>query len=238
MAQGELAAATLFSPRRIIKTNLAGYAFLSINANFEQKTGGNTSVGLLGGYKLPTVVKVEAIGELDGERQRYTGDIEPRGVFLNPYFRLYTGETFRGFYLEVFARWFNYTYKVPYDYEKNGENIRAALDGTASAIGGGLSLGGQFRLAPRLYLDVYAGYGMSIGNAHVETNDPRLELEDYRTIKRNIEQYQDDADVQVFILGDILKDPVANATDTKAWADFNNKVFPTLRGGVCIGFAF
>lgn len=237
-AQGAPAVGALFAPKRIIKTNLAGYPFLSVSANYEQKTGLKTSVGLLAGYKLPTVIRVEAIGELDGERQTYTGDVEPKGLFITPYFRYYTRETFKGFYVEAFLRYFNYDFLVPYDYDKNGRNIRANLDGQASAFGGGLGLGVQVPMGPRVFLDFNLGYGMGIGNVHLETNDPNLELEDYRTIKRNIEQYQDDADVQVFILGDILTDPKAYATDTKAWADFENKLFPMLRGGISLGFAF
>ena len=227
-----------FAPRRIVKTNLVGYAFLSVNANYEQKTGLNTSVGLLGGYKLPSTVHVEAIGNLDGENQTYTGDVEPKGVFLNPYFRYYTAQTFKGFYMEAFLRYFNYSFLVPYDYDKNGGTIRANLDGTASAFGGGLALGAQFNLAPRVYLDINAGFGVATGNAHVETNDPNLELADYQSIKRNIEKYQDDADVQVFLLGDILKDPTAIADDHHAEADFKNKLFPVMRGGIAIGYAF
>lgn len=228
----------LFSPKRIVKTNLAGYALLSVSANYEQKTGMKTSVGLLAGYKLPSTIHVEAIGRLDGEKQTYTGDVEPEGIFINPYFRFYTKETFKGFYLEAFARYFNYSYLVPYDYDKDGRNIRANLDGTAQAFGGGLGLGVQVPLGPRVYLDINAGYGISVGSAHVETNDPNLDRDDYLTIKRNIEKYQDDADVQVFILGDILKDPEAYSTDSQAWADFKNKVFPIVRGGISIGYAF
>lgn len=228
----------LFSPKRIIKTNLAGYALLSVSLNYEQKVGPKTTVGLLAGYKLPNVIHVEAVGSIDGEKQTYTGDVEPQGIFINPYFRYYTRESFKGFYLEAFMRYFSYDFLVPYEYEKNGGIINANLDGTASAFGGGVGLGVQFNLAPRVFLDFNAGFGLAMGNVHLETNDPNLELEDYQTIKRNIEQYQDDADIQVFLLGDILTDPKAEATDTKAWADFENKLFPIMRGGISIGFAF
>jgi hypothetical protein len=230
--------ASIFSPRRIVKTNLVGYVNLAVNLNYEQKLGAKTSAGLLSGYKLPTVIHVEAIGTVDGEKQKYTGDIEPQGLFVNPYFRFYPKEVFKGFYVEAFIRYFNYKFLLPYDYDKNGGKIHANLDGTASATGGGLALGVQFALASRLFLDINAGYGMAVGKAHLETNDPNLELEDYQTIKRNIEKYQDDEDIQVFILGDILTDPKAGATDSKAWADFENKVFPVLRGGISIGYAF
>lgn len=236
--QAQDIASALFSPKRIVKTNLTGYALLSVSLNYEQKVGPKTSVGLLAGYKLPSVIHVEAIGSIDGEKQTYTGDVEPQGIFINPYYRYYTRETFKGFYIEGFMRYFSYNFLVPYEYEKNGGIINANLDGKASAFGAGVGLGVQVNLAPRVFLDFNAGFGLAMGNVHLETNDPNLELEDYRTIKRNIEQYQDDADIQVFLLGDILTDPKAEATDTKAWADFENKLFPILRGGISIGFAF
>jgi hypothetical protein len=238
-AQVEAALASeLFSPRYVVKTNLLSYGWLSVNANYEQKVGPKMTVGLLGGYKLPTTIHVDAIANIDGENQTYTGDIEPEGLYLNPYYRFYPREAFKGFYVEAFLRYFNYSYLVPYDYDKDGTTIRANLDGTASAMGGGLGIGIQFNLAPRIYLDLNAGYGMAVGNAHVETNDPNLDAEDYITIKENIEKYEDDADAQVFILGDVLTDPEAYAYEDSAEAFFNDKLFPIVRGGITIGFAF
>ena len=118
------------------------------------------------------------------------------------------------------------------------DTIRANLDGTASAMGGGLGVGVQFELGPRVYLDLNAGYGMAMGDAYIRTSDPNLEPEDYVIIKENIEKYEDDADVQVFILGDVLTDPEAYAYEDYAEAYFRNKVFPIVRGGITIGFAF
>jgi hypothetical protein len=229
----------VFAPRRIVKTNLLGYALLAVNANYEQKVGLKTSVGLLGGYKIPSVVHLDAIGKLDGENQTYSGDIEPAGLFLNPYFRFYTGEkVFKGFYLEAFTRYYDYTFLVPYDYDKDGEIIHANLDGTASGFGGGLALGVQVPLGLRWYLDINLGYGMASGDAHVETNDPKLDAEDYQTIKRNIEKYRDDADVKVFLMDDVISGIEANASSNSAWADITGKTFPLVRGGIAIGFAF
>lgn len=231
-------AAEIFSPRRIVKTNLAGYALLVVNANFEQKVGLKTSVGLLGGYKLPSVIKVEAIGELDGEHQTYTGEVEPQGLFLNPYFRFYPNKTFHGFYVEAFARYYDYTFLVPYDYDKNGSIIHANLDGTAKGMGGGLALGVQIELGPRVFLDINAGYGMGSGDVHLDTNDPNLDAADYQSIKRNIEQHAEDADVKIFVLDNVLSGVVAGANDNSAWADIDGGTFPILRGGISIGFAF
>jgi hypothetical protein len=229
----------LFSPRRIVKTNLVGYALLAVNANYEQMVGPKTSVGLLGGYKIPSTIHIAAIGKLDGENQTYTGDIEPKGLFLNPYFRFYTGQkVFRGFYLEAFARYYDYTFLVPYDYDKDGRTIRANLDGTASGIGGGLAFGVQVPLGPRVFLDFNLGYGMASGDAHVETNDPNLDAEDYQSIKRNIEKHRDEADVKIFALDKVISNIEANANSSSAWADIEGQMFPIVRAGIAIGFAF
>ncbi|MEO8590017.1 MAG: DUF3575 domain-containing protein [Flavobacteriales bacterium] len=228
----------VFSPKRVIKTNLLGYALLTVSANYEQKVGPQTSVGLLAGYKIPSVIHVDAIGELDGENQTYSGDVEPQGFFVNPYFRFYTGKAMTGFYLEAFARYYDYTYLVPYDYDKDGQIIHANLDGTASGMGGGLAIGVQLQLAPRIYLDINGGMGVASGDAHVETHDPNLDPEDYQTIKRNIEDYAEDADVRLMLLDKTISSLVAGADDNSAWADIENEIFPIVRGGIAIGFAF
>lgn len=228
----------LFSPKRVVKTNLVGYALLSVNANYEQKVGTKTSVGLLGGYKIPSTIRVDAIGELDGENQTYSGDITPEGLFLNPYFRFYTGKAMTGFYLEAFARYYSYTFLVPYDYDKNGRTISANLDGSATGTGGGLAIGVQLELGPRVYLDINAGMGLASGDVHVRTNDPNLDADDYLSIKRNIEQHAEDADVKIFLLDNVLTGVVAGANSNSAWADITGQVFPISRAGISIGYAF
>ncbi len=228
----------LFGAKYIVKTNLVGWAFYSINANYEYKAGPNTSVGLLGGYKIPTTFTVDAIGELDGENQTYTGEIEPKGYFINPYFRVYPGGAMTGFYVEAFLRYYDFKYKVPYDYTKDGEDIRANLDGDASAAGGGLAIGGQFALGQRIFLDINTGFGVASGNIHLETNDPNLDAEDYLDIKQTIEENRDDADIQIFLLGDIITNIEADADENSAWADIKGQLFPVFRGGISIGYAF
>jgi hypothetical protein len=227
-----------FGAKYIVKTNLVGLALYSINANYEYKTGPNTSVGLLGGYKLPSTITVDAIGELDGENQTYTGEIEPKGYFINPYFRAYPSGAMTGFYVEAFLRYYDFKYKVPYDYTKDGQEIRANLDGDASAVGGGLAIGGQFALAERLFLDINTGFGVASGNIHLETNDPNLDAEDYQDIKQTIEENRDDADIQIFLLGDIITNIEADADENSAWADIKGQLFPVFRGGISIGYAF
>ncbi|MCC6937782.1 MAG: DUF3575 domain-containing protein [Flavobacteriales bacterium] len=227
-----------FSPKSIIKFNLVGYSMLSLNANYEYKVGPKTSVGMLTGYKIPSTFTLDAIGNLDDETMTYTGEITPEGLFVNPYFRFYTGKAMKGFYLEAFTRYYNYTYLVPYDYEKNGGQIRANLDGTANGFGGGLTIGVQLQLAPRIYLDINSGFGVGSGDMHVETNDPNLDAADFQNIKRNIEENAEDADIRIMFLGNTLDGLVAGSNDNSAWADINNELFPLFRGGICLGFGF
>ena len=222
----------------IIKTNLGGYALYSINANYEYRTGINTSVGLLGGYKLPSTYTVDAIGDLGGDTQTYTGEIEPKGFFLNPYFRVYPSGAMSGFFLEAFTRYYSFEFQLPYDYTKNGSDIRAYADGTAKAFGGGIALGAQFALAKHLFMDIHAGFGVANGNIHMETNDPNLDAADYLEIKQNIEEFRDDADVQIFLLNSVFENIEADANESSAWADINNQLFPVFRGGICIGYGF
>lgn len=235
---GSGAVGALFEAKHLVKTNLAGYALLTVNANYEYKVGTATSVGLQGGYKLPMVIQVDAIGELDGQNQTYSGEIEPQGWFINPYFRYYVGQAMKGFYLEAFGRYYDYSYLVPYEYDKNGATIHANLDGTANGLGGGLALGVQFNLAPRVYLDIHAGYGMGVGDIHLQTNDPNLDATDYQNIKMNIEEHEADADVEIFLLGNVLEGIDAGADASLAWGDIKGKTFPLVRGGVSLGFAF
>lgn len=227
-----------FPAKYILKTNLVGLAMYSINLNYEVKTSPRTSAGLLTGYKIPSTITVKAVGELDGDRMDYTGEITPKGFFLNPYFRFYTRKAMTGFYLEGFLRYYNFNYLVPYDYDKDGRNINANLDGQAVGFGGGLAIGGQFALAQRVFMDIYGGFGVANGNIHLETNDPNLDAQDYQDIKRNIEENRDDAEVEIFLLGRIIDDIDADADANHAWADINNQLFPIFRGGITIGYAF
>lgn len=223
--------------KHIVKTNLVGYAFYSITTNYEYKTGNATSVGLLGGYKLPQTITVNALVDAIEGPQKYTGEIDPEGYFINPYFRFYAQQSMKGFYFEGFLRYYDFKYLVPYDYEKNGGTIRANADGEASAFGGGLGIGSQFSLGGRWFLDVNLGFGLARGDIHIETNDPNLDEQDYADIAQAIEDNKD-SEVEIFLLGDILNEIEAGASSTQAWADINDVILPIVRGGVSVGFGF
>ena len=232
-------AKSAFSSKYILKTNLVALGMTSINLNYEIKTSPATSAGLLTGYKLKSTYTLDAVGNLSDDQMTYTGEITPEGVFVNPYFRYYTsGKAMTGFYIEAFLRYYNYTFLVPYDYDKDGSTISANLDGSANGFGGGFAVGGQFELAPRLFLDIYGGMGVGSGDVHMQTNDPNLDAQDYQNIKKNIEENRDEAEVEILFLGRTIDSLEAYANSTSAWADINNELFPLMRGGVCIGWGF
>jgi len=226
--------------KHIVKTNLVSYAVLAVNANYEYKAGANTSVGLLAGYKLPQTIAVEANGELDGETMTYEGEVEPSGLYFNPYFRLYPSGAMSGFYIEAFTRYTNYDFEVPYTYtrEDNGNTVSTALDGDFEAFGGGIGFGGQLSLAERWFLDLNLGFGLASGNVYMVTDDPSLTPEDYMDIAQSIEENRDDADVEIFLLGDVITDIEAKGEEDRAWARIDNQIFPIIRGGISIGYAF
>lgn len=224
-------------PRSIIKTNLVGLGLFTLNANYEYKLNDKFSVGLVGGYKIPQTYTLSATGNSSSTNGdlSYTGEITPKGYFVNPYARMYTNGAMTGFYLELYTRYFNYSYEVPYDYEKDGGTINANADGTASALGGGIALGTQIPLGKIFVLDLYAGFGMGVGKAHLETNDPNLDAQDFADIKEEMDNLED---VEIAIIGKAINDMTYDANSTSAWADIKGLPLPMMRAGISFGVMF
>ena len=221
----------------VAKTNLLGYGLAAvdlttINANFEYKISPKNSIGIVGAIKPSSTFTLEATGSTSDDKLAYTGEITPKGYSVTPYFRMYSNKALKGFYFEVFARYYSYSFEIPYDYDKNGSNIRAYADGTANAFGGGVVIGTQVPLGKMFVLDFYGGIGLGIGNAHAETNDPNLDKEDFADIKKEMDELQD---VEIAIVGNIIKDMTYDANETSAWADINGFPVPMLRGGISFG---
>ena len=228
--------------RSIIKTDLKAYVpvdfnvISSINANYEFQLNDKFSVGIVGGSLIERTLELGATGTTgSGDQLAYKGEITPTGYFINPYVRLYTKEAMTGFYVELFTRHYNYDFKIPYDYEKNGSTILANADANAKAYGGGLVIGNQFSLGKLFVLDIYAGAGMGVGNAHAETNDPNLDAQDFANIKKEMDEAED---VEIFLVGNAINNMTYDANSTSAWADVTNIPVPMLRAGVAFGIRF
>ncbi|MBT8326217.1 MAG: DUF3575 domain-containing protein [Bacteroidia bacterium] len=228
--------------RSIVKTDLKAYVpvnfnvISSINLNYEFKINKKFSTGIVGGSLIERTLELGAAGTAgSGEKLAYKGEITPTGYFLNPYFRMYTKETFNGFYVEVFARHYNYDFLIPYDYDKSGGTIVANAVANAKAYGGGLVIGNQFQFGKMFVLDIYAGAGMGVGNAHAETNDPNLDAQDFQDIKQEMADLED---VEIALVGKAINNMTYGANSTSAWADVNNYAIPMLRAGVAFGVMF
>lgn len=229
-----------FQSNFVLKTNLIADAFTAVNLNFEAKIGPTSSIGVLAGYKLKREIDLSGfVVDSEGDKYNYEGKITPSGIFATPYYRYYPAGALTGFYVETFLRYYNYEYTVPYDYTNNeGKRYQGDLLGTADGFGGGIAIGGQIPLGQRIYLDIYGGVGVAQGNAHIETSDSdNLTAEDYAEIKKELDENKAST-VNIFILGNTLSKATADATSSKAWADIESELFPILRGGICIGFAF
>ena len=221
-----------------VKTNTASWFIKSANVWYEYKAGPTTSVGLGFGYKLPGTIEIDAVAELtEGDEYRYTGEIDPKGLYVTPFFRFYTGQSMKGFYFELFGRYYNYTFEVPYEYDKNNETLTGIADGDADGIGGGLSLGVQLLAGKHFVIDIFTGLGYASGKAHIETSDPQLDADDYQKIKNTIEEHKD-ADVSIFLFDRTIENIEADANSTSAWADIEEGGFPIIRAGISFGYTF
>jgi hypothetical protein len=230
--------ATAYSQLHVVKTNTASWFIKSANVTYEYKAGPSTSIGLGFGYKLPGTIDVDALAEQsDGDEYRWQGEIDPKGLYVTPFFRFYTGQSMKGFYFEAFLRYYNYTFEVPYEYDKNNQTLTGYADGDANGYGGGLTLGVQILAGKHFVIDIFAGMGVAAGKAHIETMDPQLDATDYQKIKNTIEENRD-TEVDIFLFDKTLSNIVADANSTSAWADIEDSAFPIIRAGVAFGYAF
>ncbi len=234
--------AQILGPRHVIKTDLKAYVpanfnlISSVNLNYEYKLNKKFSVGLVAGSLIKRTLELGATGSSNsGDDLAYKGEISPSGYFINPYARMYTKESLKGFYLELFTRHYNYDFEIPYDYEKNNGTITANAVANAKAFGGGLVVGSQFHLAKKFVLDLYAGAGMGVGNVYAETNDPNLDEQNFQDIKQEMDNL---GDVEIAILGNAINDLTYDANSTSAWAELKGVPIPMLRAGIAFGYMF
>ncbi|NNM15174.1 MAG: DUF3575 domain-containing protein, partial [Bacteroidia bacterium] len=137
-ASATKAVSSILGPRNAIKTNIASYYPLTTaNIYYEFKAGQKISVGTGFGYKIPQSFEVDALVDIAGEDDDFTwtGDIEPQGLYINPYVRYYPKGAITGFYMEAFVRYYKYDFTAPYDYTKNSVVIYEEADGEVDGFG-------------------------------------------------------------------------------------------------------
>lgn len=227
------------TPTHIIKTNLPAYGLGSVNLNYEYRLGQKTSLGLMGNYSLSnTEISVSAAADLSSGKQEYDGSFRiQNGINVTPYFRWYPKESLTGFYLEGFVRYFDFSFDLPYEYDKEDQTVMATAAGTADGIGGGIALGWQFHVAKRWFLDVGFGSGVATGKIQIVTSEDNLDAADYQEIKESIEANRD-AEVDIPLLNGLYESMEVDANDESAWVHFNNVLIPIARGCISVGYTF
>jgi len=221
-----------------IKTNGGAWVIKSANIIYEYKVGPSISIGTGIGYKLESTHDIDALAVQDeGDTYQWSGQITPKGVYITPYMRWYPGQAIKGFYIEPFLRYFNYTFEIPYDYEKDNQNRTGIVEGDANGIGGGLGLGVQMIPGGHFVIDIFAGFGLASGKVHMETNDPYLDADDFADIADQIDRNKEN-EIDVPFLDKVIKNIEPMASSTSAWADIEDELLPMVRAGISLGYAF
>ena len=227
-----------FTQTHAIKTNLLGWAYKSINIGYEFKIGPRVSVGLNSEYRVPGSLNIYLLADRIGTDEiSYSGDIKLDGIGVTPHFRYYTRNALKGFYLQPFFRYLNYSFELPYAYEDDGEVKNGATYATLKGYGGGLSLGVQATIGEHFILDFNFGMGVVSGDVHATASYPTLEESDYEYARDAIYDLKEEGSSIPFI-GNLLEKVEAGSDATSAWIDISRGIFPSIKGGISIGYTF
>lgn len=247
------AVTSVLGPRNAIKTNIAAYYPLTTaNIYYEFKVSNKVSVGTGFGYKIPQTFEVSGIADLADEEDDFTwtGDVEPEGLYVNPYVRFYPkGAAITGLYFEAFLRYYKYTMKIPYTYTDDTDPAGNPMpemtynekgDGEADGYGGGFMIGNQFALGPTMVVDIYAGFGLASGSFYAESQkDSQMGPDDYADAKQEIDDAVDaQTELNIPFMDKLVNAVEADASSTKVWAEIKDVAFPMIRFGVVFGGAF
>lgn len=222
----------------VIKTNLLGLAYKSINLGYEFKIESNVSVGLNSEYRVPGSVNLYILSDRIGTDEiSYSGDIQLDGIGVTPYFRYYTRQALNGIYLQPFFRYLNYSFELPYEYDIDNELKNGATNGNLKGIGGGITSGIQLQLWDHIVIDCYFGFGLISGNVSAFASYPGLEESDYKFAKDAIDDLKEEGSDIIF-WGKLLEKIEAGSDATSAWVDIENGLFPSIKVGILIGYSF
>jgi len=226
----------LFAQDNIVKANLLGLGFTSLNATYERPFADNMSVtlGLNGVFSFKRDITGTYVDNGGVTRER-SAEARFKGFGITPGFRFYTGGNApEDFYLEPFLRYYRYTIEVTdYEHERdNGEIVLVDGDGNITGIGGGLQIGKQWITSSNFVIDVHGGFGLASGKLEFSTMDEDLTSQEYADIKEEIDNDLEDATVG------FLEDVVVTATDESASVNLDGALLPIIRFGVSLGYYF
>jgi len=215
-----------FAQDNVAKIGLFGLATKTINLKYERVLNEKSSANLNLSFRIPGGLPLGlTVNDLvDGE---ITGDVRLNGINIAPEYRMYTkGDAPRGFY---FAPYLQYSSTaLTYAGKLDGFDTDSKL--SYSNFGVGIQLGAQWLIQDKVSID-WTFFGLGVGShrvkARYESDDPNINFQDILT---DIETDVDD----IPIVGDRF--------EFEAGADYGegktNFIFPLLRSGLTIGFAF
>ena len=154
--------------KNLIKLNLLALAVGNFSLQYERLITKKTVVALSAGFTpergIPFYSSFESAIDNQDTKDQLKG-IKYSNYSITPEIRFYLGkEGFKGFYIGVFGRYTSYDVKFPLQYESvlsgipniPGQYIpkeSIGLDGNIRAFSGGITLGAQWKLSNKIYLD-------------------------------------------------------------------------------------
>ena len=154
--------------KNLIKVNLFALAVGNFSLQYERLITKKTVVALSAGITpergIPFYSTFEGSIDNQDTKDQLKG-VKYSNYAITPEIRFYLGkEGFKGFYIGIFGRYTSYDVKFPLQYEDVASSIPGlpsgivpkesiGLDGNIRAFSGGITLGAQWKLSNRLYLD-------------------------------------------------------------------------------------
>ncbi|MDO4727787.1 MAG: DUF3575 domain-containing protein [Bacteroidota bacterium] len=154
--------------KNLIKLNITALTIGSISAQYEravsQKMTIGTSFSILPKRSLPFLNIIDHNFKLDD--MQYLNNMRISSVNITPEVRWYFGkESFKGGYIGTYLRYAHNKVTLPIDYTYNNQEQQIQMEGNINVFSIGISLGTQWKLSDKIYLD-WLILGPMIGKAN------------------------------------------------------------------------
>ena len=229
--------------KNLLKVNLTAIPLNNYSLIYERAIGRKIAVGLGFRYmpedNLPFIDELETVIDDDDTFDKLK-NFKTGNMAITPEIKFYFGkDVFRGFYIAPFARYAEYTGKLPFDFEYDDDDNPATpekestidLDGKITAITGGLLFGAQWKLSKLVYLN-WEILGLSYGSSKGNITGTSAELSN-QYVREGLEE-----ELKDFEESDIPLVEIQTGVDSeKAWADFSGP-WAGIRASIGLAFRF
>ncbi len=231
----------------LIKFNALPLVIGKFTVEYERLLTDRISVGAEVAFRPSNLLPFRSFieGRIDDDDVRdIVRNFRSTSFSITPEARFYTSrrEAFTGFYVAPYLRYATYSANAPYNFHVSFENMGQvlferseliALSGNMNSFVGGVSVGANFKLAEKWYLDwriVGPGFGIVSGSvaARVQLEDWERQVLHERLIE--IQQELRDFTIPIRIDPEILNDGVEVRVRRSPWA--------AVRAGLSIAYRF